>query len=113
MGDYLSQALSESPEALTSAVARSEVCICHVDSFTELLSKIVNPDPMEVLPQEYKEGFPAELDDTLAKIVDGFGGKAKDIYIGMGTFAEAFLASSHVGKNTAITEWLIAAEDYF
>lgn len=66
LSEYMRTVLSESPDSLPSATARSEIQLWHVDALSKVLKQIINKDPMESIALKYRTDLPTELAEALA-----------------------------------------------
>merc|ERR1712039_289065 len=110
LSDYLATSLAESQDCLTSKI-KDQARLVHIDSLVELLNRIVNPDPMEELPDMYKAKASSTVASTIQSAVASLEGRAPQIADAMVTFAADYLAGGIAGPDTSLCEWLANAPD--
>jgi len=101
LSEYLHSVLSESPDSLPSATARSQVHLWHVDSFTKLLKQIINKDPMDAIDPKYRADLPKELEEAL----EAAKARIPDVFLEvLGNFAETRLTETYIGETVPMMD---------
>jgi len=108
LSEYMSSVLSEGPESLPSACARSEIHLWHVDSFVKVLRSLVNKDPMDSIDVRYKQDLPEELTKQLKAVKPQLPDSVTEM---MGSFAETRLTETWIGENYDIMTILESIRD--
>eukprot|EP00416_Gambierdiscus_australes_P022298 CAMPEP_0171071764 /NCGR_PEP_ID=MMETSP0766_2-20121228/10492_1 /TAXON_ID=439317 /ORGANISM="Gambierdiscus australes, Strain CAWD 149" /LENGTH=896 /DNA_ID=CAMNT_0011528315 /DNA_START=23 /DNA_END=2713 /DNA_ORIENTATION=- len=94
LSEYLRSVLSESPDCLPSATARSQVHLWHVDAFSKLLKQIMNKDPMDSIDPKYKADLPSDIERQLLANKE----KLPEVLLELlGNFAETRLSETYIG----------------
>jgi len=108
LSDYLRSVLSESPDCLPSACARSEIHLWHVDAFVKLLRQLINKDPMDSIDPKYKVDLPKELEEMLLAVRSELPDGIADV---LGGFAETRLTETWIGDEYPILDTLDAIRE--
>lgn len=109
LSEYLSNILAESHDSMPSRTARSEVHLCHIDSFVKLLRQIINKNPMDGIDPKYKTDLPKDLEDAIAAAKSNLPAALVDF---LGNFAEAHLTKeTYIGGEVDMMDIISASRD--
>jgi len=109
LSEYLQNILAESHDSMPSRTARSEVHLCHIDSFVKLLRQIINKNPMDGIDPKYKIDLPKELADALAAVKSNLPAAFVDF---LGNFAERHLTQeTYIGGEVELMDIVNQSRD--
>eukprot|EP00927_Polykrikos_kofoidii_P010323 TRINITY_DN14364_c0_g1_i2.p1 TRINITY_DN14364_c0_g1~~TRINITY_DN14364_c0_g1_i2.p1 ORF type:complete len:2263 (-),score=477.65 TRINITY_DN14364_c0_g1_i2:108-6365(-) len=107
LSEYLEKVLQEEPEGLPSATARSEVYLCHLDHFVQVVRSIIHNDPMEPLNAKYKAEISTELEAALRSAAESMKDQVELIAMVMERSVDYFRETTFDGAQN-MSDWLPA-----
>lgn len=105
LSDYLHQVLQEQPDSLQSATAEAEVKLRHVDDFVRLLKSVIQSDPMEGLPDKYRQELAPELQEKVHKLATKLSVHLETILRAM-VGVVAYLADGGQKEDQKMVDWI-------
>jgi hypothetical protein len=111
LAEYLrSVCLLDPVQCLPSSTARTEVQLCHLDSFAKLLRQTMDKDPMDNVDDKYKEQLPEELKKALLAAKPHLPAVLIQV---LAAFAEKCLADTSLRDTESMVVVLANTQDEF
>jgi hypothetical protein len=109
--DYLTQVLAEPTDSLQSATAQAEVQLRHVDDFVRVLNGVIHADPMDGLPEKFRQELTPELEGKLADLATNLADHLDPILRAMEGLV-TYLSEGGQNEDTAMVEWIPPCLEY-